>query len=109
EFLAAVGLLAAAMSCTAAAQDEEAQRPKRNLFKLWQKTGSVLAIPSLRPGPLAILKKVLLLCAQPMGAGWRVVSFRRSFECRMGGLGATEMALHRVLEHAGSISRALLR
>jgi len=34
-FLAAVGLLAAAIASTAAAQDDEAQRPKVNLFYRW--------------------------------------------------------------------------
>ena len=59
-FLAAVGLLATAISSTAAAQDDEAQRPKRNLFYRWQEDWSPLADPRLRTEPLDRLKYIPL-------------------------------------------------
>ena len=59
-FLAAVGLLAVAISSPAAAQDDEAQRPKKNLFYRWQEDWSPLADPRLRTEPLDSLKYIPL-------------------------------------------------
>ena len=59
-FLAAVGLLATAIASTSAAQDDEAQLPKLNLFNRWQEDWSPLADPRLRTEPLDRLKYIPL-------------------------------------------------
>src|SRR6267142_486935 len=79
-FLAAVGLLAAAMSSTAAAQDDEAQRPKRNLFNRWQEDWSVLADPRLRTEPLDSLKYIPLPFDDPKSYVSLGVTLRERFE-----------------------------
>jgi len=79
-FLAAVGLLAAAISSTAAAQDDEAHRPKMNLFNRWQEDWSPLADPRLRTEPLDSLKYIPLPFDDPKSYVSLGVTLRLRFE-----------------------------
>jgi len=79
-FLAAVGLLAAAISSTAAAQDDEAQRPKMNLFYRWLEDWSPLADPRLRTEPLDRLKYIPLPFDDPKSYVSLGVTLRLRFE-----------------------------
>src|SRR6266436_9727986 len=79
-FLAAVGLLATAISSTAAAQDDEAQRPKMNLFNRWQEDWSALADPRLRTEPLDSLKYIPLPFDDPKSYVSLGLTLRERFE-----------------------------
>src|SRR5437899_8371006 len=79
-FLAAVGLLATAISSTAAAQDDEAQRPKMNLFNRWQEDWSALADPRARTEPLDSLKYIPLPFDDPKSYVSLGLTVRERFE-----------------------------
>src|SRR5207245_9323620 len=79
-FLAAVGLLAAAISSTAAAQDDEAQRPKMNLFYRWLEDWSPVADPRLRTEPLDRLKYIPLPFDDPKSYVSLGLTVRERFE-----------------------------
>jgi len=79
-FLAAVGLLSAAHSSSAAAQDDEAHRPKVSLFNRWQEDWSPLADPRLRTEPLDSLKYIPLPFDDPKSYVSLGVTLRLRFE-----------------------------
>jgi hypothetical protein len=80
-FLAAVGLLvAAAIASTAAAEDNEAVRPRINLFNRWQEDWSALAEPRLRTEPLDRLKYIPLPFDDPRSYVSLGLTLRERFE-----------------------------
>ena len=78
-FLAAVGLLVAVAS-SAAAEDDEAVRPKINLFYRWTEDWSALADPRLRTEPLDSLKYIPLPFDDPKSYVALGLTVRERFE-----------------------------